>query len=56
METSALKPMMRSYYDILGVANTASMEEINEAYEKLAYGQKEADDKDMAAYHEATKV
>jgi hypothetical protein len=40
----------------LGVPSTASSSDINEAYESLAYGQKEVEDKDMEAYHEATKV
>jgi hypothetical protein len=53
---SAPKSGTRSYYDILGVPSTASSSDINEAYESLAYGQKEVEDKDMEAYHEATKV
>lgn len=48
--------MGRSYYDILGVSTTASNVEINEAYERLAYGQKQLDDRDMELYHEATKA
>jgi hypothetical protein len=58
MESTPTAPVSvtRSYYDILGVSNTASTADINEAYESLAYGQKEVDAKDMAAYHEATKV
>ena len=55
-QSTAPVSVTRSYYDILGVPNTASIADINEAYESLAYGQKEVDDKDMAAYHEATKV
>jgi DnaJ-class molecular chaperone len=52
--------MSRSYYDILGVSNSASTTDINEAYESLAYahngGQKELGEKDMEAYHNITKV
>ena len=54
--TSAPVSMTRSYYDILGVSNTASKAEISEAYESLAYGQKEVAEKDMEAYHNATMV
>mmetsp|Transcript_15081 Transcript_15081/g.24989 ORF Transcript_15081/g.24989 Transcript_15081/m.24989 type:complete len:434 (-) Transcript_15081:797-2098(-) len=53
---SAPVSVSRSYYDILGVPNTASTAEISEAYESLAYGQKELEDKDIEAYREATKA
>ena len=58
MENSSPTPRasIRSYYDILGVSNTASIADINDAYESLAYGQKDIEDKDIEAYHEATKV